>query len=143
MGDFVKSKVVSMEWEKKGFLKEDGVFKVAGKEYQNADGQTIPVYFTSSEAFFWADNGASTFADLWQFADLIPWAHENFDGSFPNSYGEFVPVVDANGVANKELLARFGIEEFASDIEARMDDISKFGKWLTDEEVMKRMDGNN
>ena len=30
MGDFVKSKVVSMEWEKRGFLKEDGVFKVAG-----------------------------------------------------------------------------------------------------------------
>lgn len=124
--EFVKSNVVSMNWVKKGFMKLKGVFYFASQEYTNKDGATVTVFFSPYDAFFWADRGAATIEDLWTINDLVPWAKDNADGSFPQAYDEFVKVVDDDGKVIPEMLEKFGIEEYAADIEARLKDIAKF-----------------
>lgn len=124
--EFVKSSVVSMNWVKKGFMKIQGAFYFASQEYTNKDGRVVTVFFSPYDAFLWADDGVPEYDKLWTINDLVPWAKENVDGSFPQTYAEFVKICDDDGNPNIDLLASLGIEEYADDIEARLRDIAKF-----------------
>lgn len=127
--EFVKSAIVSMDWVKKGFYKKAGTFYFASKEYENANGEVVTVFFTPREAFFWSDDNCATVAGLWRINDLVPWAQDgNVDGSFPNSWEEFVPIFESDGSVRMDILERFGIADNLQDITNRLEDISKFGE---------------
>lgn len=130
MAELVKSDVVSMDWEKKGFYKIKGRFYFASKEYENKDGVTVAVFFTPTDAFLFGDNGEGCdIDDLWGVNNLVPWAHEEgLDGSFPCLFDEFIPVVGNDGELRTDILETYGIEAHGSDILKRLEDIAKFGE---------------
>lgn len=126
MADFIKNNVVSMDWERKGFFKVKGRFYFATKEYEGKDG-IVPVFFTPQDAFLWADNDASSYEDLWSLGEVVTFASEGLDGSFPQGYDQFVPLFNGDGSIKPELVERFGLEAYVDDIEERLKDISKYG----------------
>lgn len=122
----VVNNVVKMEWEESGWLAtkgskgKEGTFIYATKEYTNADGNVIPVYFNGAYAFLWMDEGD----DIWESGEFKAWVKENYDGSFPVQYDQFVPIMqnDDSGI-NTDIIAKYGLTEHQADIEARFADL--------------------
>lgn len=129
----VVNNVVKMEWDEKGWVqtkaKRDGksVFILASKEYTNKDGEVIPVFFNGNDAFLWITDANSDSYELWTVQELVSWVKDEYSSRFPNQYDEFIPVED-DGVALLSVLEKWGLEEYADDIVARVKDLAPYSK---------------
>lgn len=83
--------------------------------------------FTSDCAFVWAENGGVAAEDFWSVKEMKNFLKTNYDLSFPTGYDQFLPIIQAAGdECDAEMLDRFGLAEFKTDIEERMADVAQF-----------------
>lgn len=130
---FVVNNVVKMKWDERGFIapkvKNSGKvrFMLAIQEYKNKDGETIPVFFTTDSAFMFVEGYGTPEEKVWSLTEMRDWVIDVRDTSY-HLYDEYAPVIlsgESECIAN--VLEKYGIEEYASDIEMRLDDIRPYG----------------
>lgn len=126
----VVNNVVKMEWDTKRFLQtkaakgKEPVFILACKEYDTKNG-IIPVFFNPYHAWVHYDeDGVFTFADM-----LENVSGSSYDRNFPENAEEYHPLFSiGEPSANMSMLKKFGLEEYAEDIEARLRDVAPYGE---------------
>lgn len=120
--------IVKMEWSASGYVEtKKGSFTCASQEYNSSKFGTIAVFFTSDCAFVWAENGGVAAEDFWSVREMKNFLKTNYDLSFPTGYDQFLPIIQAAGdECDAEMLDRFGLAEFKTDIEERMADVAQF-----------------
>lgn len=130
---FVVNNVVKMRWDEKGFIapkvKNSGKvrFMLAIEEYKNKDGETVPVFFTTDSAFMFVEGYGTPTEKVWSLTEMRDWVISVRDTSY-HLYDEYAPVIasgESECIAN--VLEKYGIEEWKSDIEKRLDDIRPYG----------------
>lgn len=130
----VVNDVVKMEWDEAGWVqtkvKKDKkvVFVMASKEYQSSLGRTIPVFFNGNDAFLWISDADSSNPDVWSVSELVAWVKDEYSSRFPHQYDEFIGLDLDDDNLNMEVLAKWGLTEYADDISARIKDLLFYGK---------------
>ena len=124
----VKNKCVKMDWEASSFVTlTKGTFIVAGKDYESTKFGTITVFFNCETAFLFISDADTDDQDFWDGVSLKQWLKTNLDGSFPISYDEYVPIVEWGAdTINDGVLEKYGLEAYADDIKARLEDLQGF-----------------
>ena len=116
--------VVKMNWEKAKWLQtKKGSFIMAGVTYQKPDGTEVDVIFTVNEAFVWGEDN-----DLWTAEEVIAWfksEHLTPSDSL-DAYEDYCKVAGVDEVVDS-VVARLGLEAYADDIRARLNDLSEYG----------------
>ena len=127
--------IVKMDWDSKGWLQTSakrgkGVFIFASKDYDSTNHGKVTVFFTARAAFIFASDAGTDTEELWNAKELMDFVKGNgYEEDFPYAYDEYVPVIDEGDMeCDAEVLATYGIEAYKSDIEARLDDVTPFGK---------------
>ena len=128
--------VVKLDWEKSGWLQSKaskqnpkGVFIMASQEYENDNGETIPVIFNANTAFIWGDDIGTDDEDIWSVEDLRDWLKTEFNASYPDSYDQYLPIIQSGSLeANTEVLEKYGLMKYKDDIEARLKDLLPYGE---------------
>lgn len=126
----VKNNMVKMDWEKDIFIVlKNGVFVVAGQDYESSKGETRTVFFNANTAFLWITDAHTDEEDYWDGKELKSWLKENLDGAFPINYDEYVPIVNwGSDKVDMAILEEYGLEQYADDILARLKDLEGYDK---------------
>lgn len=128
----VVNDIVKMEWDSSRWLQTKGskksnkssAFIFACKEYENSKGELIPVFFDAGSAWIMADEDG-----IFSFDELKNFARTNYDSSFPEAFEGYHPIVTVDDKnPDMELLTEYGIEGYADDIIARLDDLKPYGE---------------
>ena len=135
----VLNDVVKMDWEKSGWLQTKptkvnpkGCFMLASKDYENENGDTIWVFFNSDTAFLWGTDLGTDDEDLWTASDLKNWLKEEYSSAFPNTYEEYLPIIESGTLdVDESVLERYGITAHKDDIVARMKDVLPYSEETT------------
>lgn len=132
----VVNNIVKMEWDKEGWLqlspkskKNAGAFIFASKVYPSTTHGEVTVFFNHYTAFLMISDPHTDAEDLWNAKELAQVLKTELTGGFPTDLDIYVPIIGGNDDnCRPEVLEEYGITEFASDIEARLNDLAPYGK---------------
>lgn len=130
MAGVVVNNHVKMEWLKSQWLSANGgkVFCCAAKTYESTVKGTVDVFFRPDTAFLWVSDAHTDEEDMWSSAELFAELKSSFDGTFPQNYDEYVPVIEAGThECLMSILEEYGIVDAKEDIEARLVDLEYYG----------------
>ncbi len=123
--------VVKMDWEKSGWYQisvnkgKKTVFVYASQEYDSSNqDDPVTVFFTPFCAFI-----METDEGLWDAKDFSTIDSSLLTGiGFPNNIDGVVPILEAGDHCDMEVLEKYGIEDYADDIEARRLDVRGYAE---------------
>lgn len=131
---FVENNIVKMQWDKAGWLQpkvkktKKEVFVFGSQTYDSALGFPVTVFFTPSLAFIFADDDSVDASSIWSADDLISFYKEQRDSDF-SMFEQCVPVIASGELeCYASVLEKYGLVEFKSDIEARLNDVRPYGE---------------
>lgn len=125
----VVNNTVKMEWEKSLWLQTKGTkqvpscFILAAKQYEGTEG-TVCVFFRSTCAWVFIDEEGT-----YEFEDVKEYVKSGLDSSFPEYVEGFHCLYElGEDSCNMKELSDLGLEEFADDIKARVEDLAPYGE---------------
>lgn len=130
MAGVVVNNHVKMEWLKEQWLSANKgkVFCCAAKTYDSTVHGTLDVFFRPDTAFLWISNAGTGDEDFWNSAELYDVLKGSFDGTFPMSYNEYVPIIESGETdCTDAVLERYGLVAAKADIEKRLKDLEYYG----------------
>ena len=129
MSKFVVNNEITMQWEKRCFVQTKGkVFLVACQEYETEKYGKITVAFDSYTAFLWGEDTGNV-SDLWNTKEIVDFVRKEHTPSFPTAYENYIPLIsEGDFEIDMEALYQYGLEEYADDIEERLNDLRVYGE---------------